>query len=166
MSRKFIASIGVIGSLASIIGLLYVFLPKESEKTIIDTIQNQSGSNNIQAGEKIIVNNYSNQSSKPTFVHREEIEGPYINEWYAQPLTSTDATNKRALTVLILGEGKTVEFSGILSFKCDGGYKSWRSVQNFYQTITDESEIMKIVPEAVYHTTCRMFYHKIGTYVQ
>lgn len=162
-------SLGLAGSLASIVGLLFLFLPSDSRKSetmVFGNVQNQSGSNNVQAGEQVVVNNYSSQASKPTFVHREEIGGPYINEWYAQPLTSTDVSGGRGLTVLILGEGKTVEFSGILNFKCDGGHKNWRSVQNFYQTITDESEIKALVPEAVFHTTCRLFYHKPGTYVQ
>jgi|GEM_PF-4803167 len=58
MNNKIIVLVGIIGSIASIIGLLYLFLPKETEESII---QNQFGNNNVQAGEQVIVNNYTNQ---------------------------------------------------------------------------------------------------------
>lgn len=58
MKNNIFASVGIIGSIASIIGLLYLYLPKEIEKPII---QKQLGNNNIQVGEQVVINNYTNQ---------------------------------------------------------------------------------------------------------
>lgn len=58
MNKNIVTSVGIVGSIASIIGLLYLFLPKEIEKPII---QKQLGNNNIQVGEQVVINNYTSQ---------------------------------------------------------------------------------------------------------
>lgn len=158
MNKNFLTAIGIIGSLASIIGLIYLFIPSTAENKSTQT-QTQSGNNNMQAGSSIIINNNESSSGGKIYLYEQKIEN-YWNEWYANPLKTRDKMLKNGPSVLVTGEGKTVEFSGILDIDCGSGRKSWRSVQNFNSLVEDKTEIDQMVPKEVYHAICKIFYYR------
>ena len=54
MNKKIVRIFGILGSIASIIGLLCYFFPQNTQTS--NTIQMQSGNDNIQAGRDVIIN--------------------------------------------------------------------------------------------------------------
>lgn len=154
--KRIVYIIGIIGSIASIVGLAFFFLPNNENAS--NSVQIQSGENNIQVGRDIIVN-HNGESSRDDgmFLYEEKIE-MYWNEWWAHPLGSKKTIKKYGQAeITIMGEGKTVDFSGIISMNCSNGKYYWRSVSNFGDAITDDIEIKRLVPDQIRKNIYKLF---------
>lgn len=91
------------------------------------------------------------------FLYEEKIEGSYWNEWWGHPLKSKDdVINLGQAEITIRGEGKTVDFVGMLSINCSNGKYFWAGTQNFIDPIT-EIEAEEIVPKQVITNAIRLF---------
>ena len=73
------------------------------------------------------------------FLYSEPVEGIYSNNWHGVALNDG---NGQAV-VYINGEGKTVDFYGILSVNCENSNSYWISAKNF------EVEDSSVVPQKV-----------------
>ena len=79
-----------------------------------------------------------------TFLFREDVErAGYYNDWFA---SSLEGRERAAVT--IVGEGKTVEFRGVLSLGGPGAEASWTSAENFGRVLEGD-ELERLVPAQV-----------------
>ena len=84
----------------------------------------------------------------------EPVEGPYFNSWSGTPLVIGGQTD-----VYIHGEGKTVEFDGVLSMNCEaGGSQVWLAAGNFFEGELDSDALANRVVPAVVVTKARALY--------
>lgn len=91
------------------------------------------------------------------FLHVEPIEGVYVNNWWGTAVGSADDGDVK---VYISGEGKTVDFDGILSLNCesaDGHF--WKTASNF-ETPVKQNEMGEILPKKVLQNARKFFCKK------
>ena len=86
-----------------------------------------------------------------TFLFEDPVEGVYSNFWTAY-------TNRMEPSpeLTIRGEGKTVEFSGVIVLNCSNYKYVWRGGANFGEPLTEE-QIKSLVPEPAIRATTRIF---------
>lgn len=90
------------------------------------------------------------------FLYEEPVE-IYWNDWWAHPLKSrADVKEYGQAEPTITGEGKTVDFVGLLSINCENGKHTWRGTQNFDRTL-GEQETDEIVPPQVIKNAHKLF---------
>lgn len=160
MTTKISHVLGVIASIVSIVGGLVVFLPKQEPAATPSPapIQIQSGSGNMQAGRDIIIN-HKGESTRGdgVFLYEEKVE-IYWNEWWAHPLQSHETMKKYGQAELtITGEGKTVDFSGVISMNCNNGKYYWKTATNFQTALSGEKDLMAVVPDQVHKNVYKLF---------
>ncbi len=88
------------------------------------------------------------------FLYDEPIEGVYQNNWWGTAVSSGETGQ---INVYIQGEGKTVDFDGILSLNCENpsGY-FWKTASNF-ETPVKKKKIMEILPHTVLQNARTLF---------
>lgn len=86
-----------------------------------------------------------------TFLYEDPIEGVYSNFWTAYPIRSGSSPE-----LTIRGEGKTVEFSGVIQLNCENGKYFWHS-GNLFQEPLSTQEIGDLVPEQAVRAMVRIF---------
>ncbi|MFN3701781.1 MAG: hypothetical protein ACK4VI_09735 [Alphaproteobacteria bacterium] len=83
------------------------------------------------------------------FIYSEPVE-IYGNLWIGKSLHQSK--------VYISGQGKTVNFEGILDLNCDSlSNSSWTAASNFYKPVFEEDDFSKIVPFQVMTGVFREF---------
>lgn len=173
--RSLAYALGIAGSIASIIGLALVVSPtaedsiapaqrsaeheaESSKSEPPPSVQVQTGRNNMQAGRDVIVNRYGESSGEEgVFLYEEKIE-IYWNDWWAHPLRSREHVARvRQAEVAITGEGKTVDFSGVISMNCENGKYFWKSASNFRRPLVDKQAIEDKVPDQIHRNVYKLF---------
>ncbi|MCK0128708.1 hypothetical protein [Erythrobacter sp. F6033] len=86
-----------------------------------------------------------------TFLYEDPVEGVYSNFWTAYPIRSGSSPE-----LTIRGEGKTVEFSGVIQLNCENGKYFWHSGNLFQEPLSDE-EIRNLVPNQAVRAMVRIF---------
>lgn len=88
------------------------------------------------------------------FLHDQPLEGVYGNNWWGTAVSSADTGQ---INVYIHGEGKTVEFDGIVSLNCESasGYY-WKTASNF-ETPVKKAEMREILPKKVLQNARKLF---------
>lgn len=149
-------ALGIAGSIASIVGLLLFFLPKDGNEPAAKQVQ--SGTGNLQIGRDLIVNRFGESTRDDgIFLYEEKVE-IYWNDWWAHPLQSRKTRDKYGHADLtITGEGKTVDFRGIISMNCENGKFHWVTASNFGKSIEGDSNISMIVPKQVTKNIYKLF---------
>lgn len=104
-------------------------------------------------GTKIEQKNRANRSTYQdgTFLYEDKLEGVYSNFWTAYLLRHTPSPE-----LTIRGEGKTIEFSGVISLNCESGGYYWETSSDFQNPLS-ESETKKVVPIQAIRAARRIF---------
>ncbi len=143
-----LAILGIIGFMISIKG--YSVDRDEAAST---TKQVESVSNQIKTLDEKIGSSHNNGQ----FLYEEKVE-LYWNDWSGHPLTSWKEIEKyHQAEITIRGEGKTVDFSGILSMNCKNGRHYWVTASNFGGQISSVDKIEKLVPEQVIKNVYKLY---------
>ena len=142
------ALIGLIGLVLSVVGFQ------------IDREEATSTTEQVQRVEKKL-EEISDKIGTPyrygIFLFEEKVE-IYWNDWWAHPLRNKKEIERLGQAELtIRGEGKTVDFVGVLSMNCDNGKYFWRGVENFYTVIRNDKEIAEVVPTPVIKNVYKLF---------
>lgn len=91
------------------------------------------------------------------FLLEEPVEGIYYNEWWAHPISSDEEISKfNQAEMTIRGEGKTIDFAGVLSMNCTNGRYLWMGTHNFIDPISEE-KTKRLVPLQVTRNAYRLF---------
>lgn len=90
------------------------------------------------------------QETRGVFLFRELVErAGYYNDWWAYPIDlRVPHLNRASPDVMIIGEGKTVEFRGVLRLGDGTAEPAWQSATNFEESVT-ASELERMVPRQV-----------------
>jgi len=88
------------------------------------------------------------------FLYDEPIEGVYGNNWWGTAISSGETGQ---INVYIHGEGKTVDFDGILSVNCESpsGF-FWKTASNF-GTPVKKTDMIEIIPNTVLENARKLF---------
>ena len=88
--------------------------------------------------------------TRGVFLFREPVErAGYFNEWWAYPIDLREPHLDRASSdVMIIGEGKTVEFRGVLRLGDGTAEPAWQSAGNFEEGVPAD-ELERLVPRQV-----------------
>jgi hypothetical protein len=82
------------------------------------------------------------QEERP-ILYKQELEGVYFNSWTGMKVSGSPGNQ---VDVHVLGEGKSVDFNGILSINCSSGSGYfWKTASNFHESLS-EVQITEIVP--------------------
>jgi hypothetical protein len=91
----------------------------------------------------------------------EQIIERYRNEWVAYTtMAAAKLPTKAEASIQIKGEGKTVEFSGIVIINCANGRHVWKSASNFGTALKQPGEIQELVPPQVMQNAAQLFCKK------
>ncbi len=91
----------------------------------------------------------------------EQIIERYRNEWVAYTKLAANKLPANAeAAIQIKGEGKTVDFSGIVIINCANGRHVWKSASNFGTVLKLPVEIQELVPPQVIQNATRLFCKK------
>jgi len=143
-----LAILGIIGFIISVKG--YRVDRQEAEST---TQQVESVSNQIKTLDEKIGESYNNGQ----FLYEEKVE-LYWNDWWGHPLSSRKEIEKyHQAEITIRGEGKTVDFSGVLSMNCMNGKHYWVTASNFSSQIASDEEIERLVPKEVISNVYKLY---------
>lgn len=97
-------------------------------------------------------------SSSRIFLLEEDLEGVYANFWHAVPLRTRDEIAQlNGAEMTIIGEGKTVDFYGVLHINCENKKFHWKSASNFGEALNRARSIEQSVPNAVVTNATRAF---------
>jgi hypothetical protein len=84
-----------------------------------------------------------------TFLYRDHIEG-YWNDWIGYPMTEkNNLPSNNQVEIAVKGEGKNIDFRGILSINCENGQNYWLAAN------ADEPE--ENIPTQVTNNTVSIF---------
>jgi len=88
------------------------------------------------------------------FLYDQPIEGVYQNNWWGTAVSSGETGQ---INVYIHGEGKTVDFDGILSLNCENssGY-FWKTASNF-ETPVMKKDVIEILPNIILQNARKLF---------
>ena len=91
------------------------------------------------------------------FLYDQPIEGVYGNNWWGTAVSSGETGQ---INIYIHGEGKAVDFDGILSLSCENpsGY-FWKTASNF-ETPVKKKEMIEILPNIVLQSARTLFCEK------
>lgn len=133
----------------------------EQVQRVESKVNNLSTSEQLKRVESMVgelKNRVGSRGSEGIFLFEEPIEqAGYFNEWWAHEVSSESEIEQLGqVEVSIRGDGKTVDFTGLLSMNCENGKNFWRGTQNF-NTPLDEEEVNETVPKQVIRNVYKLF---------
>ena len=125
----------------------------ETESQIIREKINEANETLQRVDAKVETKNRAEKSTyqSGTFLYEEPVEGVYSNFWTAYLLRSDPSPE-----LTIRGEGKTINFSGVIQLNCENGKYFWSTSSNFDKSLKRE-QVDQIVPEPAVRAAKRIF---------
>ncbi|MCG7495227.1 hypothetical protein [Thalassobius sp. Cn5-15] len=116
----------------------------------------QNGTGNVVGNNNNVTINTRISNSDRTFLFKENIE-LFWNEWWG---TLVGEKSTGTLTLVIEGEGKTVQLIGILYMNCSNGKASWELIKNWANGDPNDPNAVNEVPTEVYSNANLVFCHR------
>lgn len=132
-----------------------VLVASLSTQIAAQTIQ-QNGTGNIVGSNNNVTINTRISNSDRTFLFKENAE-LFWSEWWG---TLVGEKSTGTLTLVIEGEGKTVQLIGIMYMNCSSGQASWELIKNWANGDPNDPYAINEVPSEVYSNANLVFCHR------
>ncbi len=149
LATGFLAIVGLLGFGVSVAG--FSIDRQEAEATTEQITDVQSSIASVSSKLEEERNQALSAYQDGVFLYEDPIEGVYSNFWTGYLMRMEPSPH-----LTIRGEGKTVEFSGVITLNCENGRYYWDNGSDFGTPIP-EDEIDNYVPQPVHRALHRIF---------
>lgn len=149
LATGLLAILGILGFAVSVAG--YSIDRQEADATTEQITNVQSSIESVTSRLEEDRNQALGAYQDGVFLYEDPVEGVYSNFWTAYLMRMDPSPH-----LTVRGEGKTVEFSGVITLNCENGRYLWETGSDFGTPIA-KAEIDDYVPQPVHRAMYRIF---------